>query len=119
MDKDELDLSDHTARSNRFEQYHFKAPASLNPGHGQVSNIQESSSDGLQESYYSRNIQDSDPRASNMQGHRQPQTTAQGRYFSASPAEEIDDFDDEYNPESLDIGAGGNGSGMREWSERD
>ncbi|KAL3429026.1 hypothetical protein BDV09DRAFT_201016 [Aspergillus tetrazonus] len=61
----------------------------------------------------------SDPRASNMQGHRQPQTTAQGRYFSASPAEEIDDFDDEYDPEILNIGAGGNRSGMREWSERD
>jgi hypothetical protein len=118
MDQDELDLSDHTARSHRFEQHHFKPPASLNPGHSQASNIQASSSGGLQESYYSGNIQGSDQRASNMQGHRQPQTTARGWYFSASPAEDTDDFD-EYDPESLDIGAGGNGSGMRNWSERD
>ncbi|KAL4765808.1 uncharacterized protein BDW70DRAFT_146775 [Aspergillus foveolatus] len=119
MNQDELDLSDHNARSNRFDKYHFSPPASLNPGHGQANNIQTSSSGGLQESYYSGNIQGSNPRASNMQGHFQPQTTAQGRYFSASPAEETDDFGDEYDPESLDIGAGGNGTSMREWSERD
>ncbi|KAL4735784.1 hypothetical protein BDV11DRAFT_173513 [Aspergillus similis] len=108
------------SRSDRLRQYHFEPPASLNPGHGQASNIQVSGSGGRQAAYYSGNMQGSDARASNVQGlGRQPQSTAQGRYFSASPAEETDDFGDEYDPENLDIGAGGSGSGLGEWSERD
>ncbi|KAL4993149.1 hypothetical protein BDV10DRAFT_190238 [Aspergillus recurvatus] len=120
MDRDELDLSDHLARFNKSQQYRFKPPASLNPGHGQASNTQTSGSGGFQPAYYSGITQESDPRASNVQGlGRQPQTMARGLNFSASPAEESDDFGDEYDPESLNVGAGGSGKGTEEWSERD
>ncbi|KAL4973827.1 hypothetical protein BDW66DRAFT_161716 [Aspergillus desertorum] len=120
MDRDGQDLSDPVARREQFEQYRFKPPASLNPGHGQASNVQASGNDGLQAAYYSGNIGESDLRASNVQGlGRRSQTKGHGRYFSASPAEETDDFGDEYDPESLDVGAGGGERRKEEWSERD
>ncbi|KAL4982501.1 hypothetical protein BDW68DRAFT_192094 [Aspergillus falconensis] len=122
MDQEELDLSDYLARPNQPRQYSFKPPASLNPGHGQASNTQTSGSGGLQPAYYSSITPGSDLRASNVQGlGRQPQTMAHGLNFSAPPREERDDFDDEYDPENIDVGAGGSGrgTGTGDWSERD